>query len=290
MLFTQRVLISCAFLFTIVSESYGQQNGLPIGPDTFVPSYYLDIYSDVAQHGGGALEYAELHYRLHGIDEGRSPNPFFHAAYYLDKYPDLRQAFGPNNYRAAIEHWLQCGINEGRRGSPLFDPQFYLAEHPDLMAAYGPKGYRQAYEHYVLNGIKEGRRGIPEIPTPLFFASCETSDDQFASIVSPKHAKEIIKWIGKYREPITRGGKEVVKKGKEVLDWIGRAMALKDLKEYLFPEKCDKCSPEKCGHNKCADRNCRECKGDRGCHGGCDRGCRGGCGCDRGCCGGGKHK
>ena len=35
------------------------------------------------------------------------------ALQYLNKYPDLKKAFG-NNIKKAQEHWINCGIKEGR--------------------------------------------------------------------------------------------------------------------------------------------------------------------------------
>ena len=85
------------------------------GPDRFEPAYYIRVYPDAP---ASPVE-AWLHYRLFGIKEGRSPNPFFDPKFYLSEHPDLAQALGATNYASALEHWLVWGIREGRKGSNL---------------------------------------------------------------------------------------------------------------------------------------------------------------------------
>ncbi|MEY2987111.1 MAG: hypothetical protein RJB13_632, partial [Pseudomonadota bacterium] len=44
--------------------------------------------------------------------------PLFDAKYYLDFYPDLQNAFGPENYERATIHWLEYGLADRRKGAP----------------------------------------------------------------------------------------------------------------------------------------------------------------------------
>ena len=61
----------------------------------------------------------------------------FDAHYYIDRYPDLKAAFG-TDFEAATQHWLNQGLSvEGRIGSPVFDVRFYIDRYPDLKAAFG---------------------------------------------------------------------------------------------------------------------------------------------------------
>ena len=39
------------------------------------------------------------------------------AQYYLNKYPDLQKAFGPNNLGAAKQHWLNTGSRRAARAA-----------------------------------------------------------------------------------------------------------------------------------------------------------------------------
>lgn len=85
----------------------------------------------------------------------------FDTEYYLNKYPDVKNAFG-DNYGAVYNHYLTCGISEGRDGSPYFDIGYYLKIHDDLQKAF--KWDRvSAYNHFITFGIKEGRSGSPYI-------------------------------------------------------------------------------------------------------------------------------
>ena len=42
----------------------------------------------------------------------------FNGEYYLNEYPDVKNAVGSGNYWGAYSHFVNYGINEGRRGSP----------------------------------------------------------------------------------------------------------------------------------------------------------------------------
>lgn len=87
----------------------------------------------------------------------KSYAPVFNSAYYMEKYPDLKAAFG-NNEAALFKHFLNCGMKEGRQGSEEFNVQAYKARYADLQAAYGDdlKAY---YLHYINCGKSEGRNG-----------------------------------------------------------------------------------------------------------------------------------
>ncbi|MCP4325966.1 MAG: hypothetical protein GY787_29860 [Alteromonadales bacterium] len=84
----------------------------------------------------------------------------FNAKFYLEKYPDLRKAFG-TNYESAYTHWKKYGIKEGRIASPSFDAKFYLKKYPDLRKHYGATNYEGAHLHWITHGIKAGRIGSP---------------------------------------------------------------------------------------------------------------------------------
>jgi hypothetical protein len=85
----------------------------------------------------------------------------FDYRYYLNRYPDLRQAFGSDKYSEwkAKQHWFKYGVKEGRQGSQSFDPVFYLSNNPDVAKAYGESNYLGAIQHFVKHGRKEGRKG-----------------------------------------------------------------------------------------------------------------------------------
>jgi V8-like Glu-specific endopeptidase len=123
----------------------------------FDPEFYLYKYSDLVT-AGYSKENVKDHWLTNGIYEGRQGSETFDVNYYLQKYPDLQQAFG-NDYYAAFTHWLNNGIYEGRQGSETFDPIFYLQNYPDLQQAFG-NDYYLALSHWIYFGVYEGRQGI----------------------------------------------------------------------------------------------------------------------------------
>ncbi|MBQ6551451.1 MAG: M28 family peptidase [Lachnospiraceae bacterium] len=79
----------------------------------------------------------------------------FDADYYLDKYPDLRAAYGTDKARA-FKHFLRNGMKEARQASAKFNVQVYRARYKDLDQAFG-NNWTLYYEHYINNGYKEKR-------------------------------------------------------------------------------------------------------------------------------------
>jgi len=59
---------------------------------------------------------AFAHFLDDGIIAGLQSHQDFCAKKYLEKYPDLINAFGADNYPAAFRHWLEYGIDEKRIG------------------------------------------------------------------------------------------------------------------------------------------------------------------------------
>lgn len=81
----------------------------------------------------------------------------FNAAYYAERYPDLKAVFGADE-AALFNHFLTCGMAEGRQGSAEFNVQYYRETYADLQAAFG-NNLPAYYMHYVTNGKAEGRIG-----------------------------------------------------------------------------------------------------------------------------------
>lgn len=90
-------------------------------------------------------------YKLNGVDYA----PVFDPAYYLDKYSDLKKAFG-TNYNKAWEHFKQYGMKECRQASKEFNVLVYKQNYTDLQDAFGDN-MPLYYNHYCTNGKKEGR-------------------------------------------------------------------------------------------------------------------------------------
>ena len=160
---TQRIRLSPGDL-TIAHVMYPDG---PAGRRTFDVGFYRQRHADLAPYDNAFLT---NHWLTYGIDEGRMSSPAFDVNDYLNRYADLRNAFGTNR-RAALNHWLANGINEGRRASSTFDPVYYLANYADLRNAFGgPDAYQRALYHYVSYGINEGRKGSAEFDPQAYLA------------------------------------------------------------------------------------------------------------------------
>src|SRR5580658_8530583 len=75
------------------------------------------------------------------LRQGWAVRRLFDAAFYLERYPDVRQA-GMNPLR----HYLSHGAAEGRKPHPLFEPDYYLAWCPKARGASNPLIYFLAHE------------------------------------------------------------------------------------------------------------------------------------------------
>lgn len=82
----------------------------------FNPGYYGPKYPDLGLAGLRTNAQLTTHWLNHGMAEGRSPDPTFHAPSYVARYPDLRAAFG-SNYTALYAHYINYGIAERRNGA-----------------------------------------------------------------------------------------------------------------------------------------------------------------------------
>ena len=88
---------------------------------------------------------------LNGLDY----SPVFDPVFYSNMYPDLKAAFGDNEY-ALWNHFCNYGMNEFRQASAEFNPRTYYNNYADLRNAFG-KNYPMYYWHYVAFGKSEGR-------------------------------------------------------------------------------------------------------------------------------------
>lgn len=82
----------------------------------------------------------------------------FDAAYYANRYPDLKAAFGTDPAKL-LNHFKQYGMIEGRQAKSTFNVTVYKARYSDLRAAFGDN-LPKYYEHYIQCGYKEGRKAV----------------------------------------------------------------------------------------------------------------------------------
>jgi SAM-dependent methyltransferase len=113
----------------------------------FDRGWYLATYPDV----GGSRLGPYVHFRRHGVREGRDPNPFFDTDWYLATYPDVQK-----RHMNPLDHYLRFGGREGRNPGPRFDSAWYLRENPDVQAS----GMNPLL-HFIKHGRAEGRLPAP---------------------------------------------------------------------------------------------------------------------------------
>ncbi len=153
--------------------NYGMKEGRRAKASFDVNSYKLG-YRDLRTAYGNDNKSYYLHYinwgykekrKTTGITELRQGTTVYNGvdykkvynyAYYVNKYPDVKKAFG-NNEQAVIWHFVNYGMKEGRQGIKTFNLKVYKSKNADLRKAYGSDN-RSYYMHYLKWGYKEKRK------------------------------------------------------------------------------------------------------------------------------------
>lgn len=133
----------------------------------------LDLQKVYANDDTGAL----WHFVTDGMREGRVANANFNVISYMDRYPDLRAAFGTTNLRLYYIHYMTTGKNEGRVAtgnflggttvsnkvdySSIYSFDYYEKNNPDIQKAFGLND-AGALQHFINTGMNEGRQGSAE--------------------------------------------------------------------------------------------------------------------------------
>ena len=132
----------------------------------FDPVFYLLDNPDLVP--SVALASAAQHYLGIGAAQGHKPNSWFDAAYYENRWSDLR----PLNLDDAtlFRHYNLYGVWEGRSAGPAldrFNGTRYLGDNPDVAAYVDAHvadflGSRSngAIAHYMIYGASEGRGAV----------------------------------------------------------------------------------------------------------------------------------
>ena len=164
--------------------NYGMKEGRQ-GIVYFDVNSYKRRYKDLRMAFGNDLKSYYLHYVYYGQSEHRIASgpvdnfdavtvyngvdysPVYDYNYYVNKYPDIRAAFGDDDM-AVLAHFVNYGMGEGRRGNEAFDINSYRNAYSDLRAAFG-MDLKQYYLHYLYAGKSEKRvtSGVTELVNPL---------------------------------------------------------------------------------------------------------------------------
>lgn len=101
------------------------------------------------------------------IYNGEDYSDVFQAEYYLNRYSDLRAAFGSNE-QLALKHFVEYGMKEQRQASPSFQVRSYYLTYQDLRRTFG-QDWQQYYLHYLNYGKREGRTatGVTTLRNPV---------------------------------------------------------------------------------------------------------------------------
>lgn len=137
----------------------------------FDPVYYLLKNPTLNLTTGNAAQ----NYLAIGAAQGRTPNAWFDAAYYANKWSDLKAL----NLDAAtlFQHYNLFGVWEGRSAGPAFDKfngARYLAENPDVaeyvdarVADFLGSRSNGAIAHYIIYGSAEQRPVFDLVGQPI---------------------------------------------------------------------------------------------------------------------------
>ena len=153
--------------------NYGMKEGRRAKASFDVNSYKLG-YRDLRTAFGNDNKSYYLHYINYGYKENRKTtgitqlrqgttiyngvdySKVYNYTYYVNKYPDVKKAFG-NNEQAVIWHFVNYGMKEGRQGIKTFNLKVYKSKNADLRKAYGSDN-KSYYMHYLKWGYKEKRK------------------------------------------------------------------------------------------------------------------------------------
>lgn len=82
----------------------------------------------------------------------------FDEAWYLSKYPDVREAIKRGLIGSGREHYMQFGYFENRMPSAIqVNEKWYLDTYPDVAKAIKSGVYKSGQAHFDQAGFGEGR-------------------------------------------------------------------------------------------------------------------------------------
>ena len=82
--------------------------------------------------------------------------------WYLQKYPDVRQAIAKKAVKDAKDHFVRFGYFEHRLPYRIeVKEEWYLEQYPDIKKAIDRRDFKSGQEHFETNGFREGRMPHP---------------------------------------------------------------------------------------------------------------------------------
>ena len=158
-----RIASECLKYFVEEGMAKGEQ-----ASEKFNVEIYKKNYPDLQRAYGTKTAGYYQHYMKYGVKENRNAskvlNPVtkyegvdYSAVYdfefYLNKYSDIKRAFGYDD-AAVLKHFVLFGMKEGRQGSSNFNVTLYKRNYPDLANKYGGNS-AEYYMDYIRTGASE---------------------------------------------------------------------------------------------------------------------------------------
>lgn len=143
----------------------------------------------------------------HAIYKGVDYSSIFDLNYYMNKYPDLVQAFG-NDYDKYIEHFVNHGMKEGRQASETFNVQYYRNKYSDLNSHWG-NNWEEYYKHFLNHGIQEGRQGSETFSVAVYKALYKDLQDAFKNDLKKYYIHYNNHGLGEGRRAYATGSKHI---------------------------------------------------------------------------------
>lgn len=97
--------------------------------------------------------------KVREIDKITDFSAVFDAAYYVQRYEDIRNVIG-NDEKKLLEHFKEFGMKEARVASPNFDVKAYMLNNLDLVGQMKADDLTEYFAHYIKSGKEEGRVAV----------------------------------------------------------------------------------------------------------------------------------
>lgn len=141
-------------------------------------NYYKEKYPEVAQQCNNN-KYRMLEYFVkNGMRKGQQASEDFDVYFYMDKYPDLKEAFG-TDLASYYAHYINVGHNEKRIGSGVngkydineyklvFDYDYYKEKYPEIVEEYNDNE-NLVLEYFVDYGMSMGQQACESFDVEVY--------------------------------------------------------------------------------------------------------------------------
>jgi hypothetical protein len=125
----------------------------------------LDTFSSMAslKNQGLLIPEGDTHFRIErnllvAIMTAPIAKIKFDEAWYLSKYPDVKEAVKRGTVKSGREHYLLFGYFEHRMPTAIVvNEKWYLDAYKDVAAAIRSGIYKSSQAHFDIAGFREGR-------------------------------------------------------------------------------------------------------------------------------------